>query len=112
MLPDITGKDNADCLFVFVSGGGLNKLLCVPKLKMKPENRCQMLLWTYYLAGSIRCIQFLFHATASNTGHINSACKLKTKLSENCCSSCNVFDIILGIVFKICYNIPANGPKF
>jgi len=78
ILPDITGKDNVDRLPILVSGDGVSKLLSVPKLESGTgeaiSNAVIESLFDWSITDRVQSLSF--DTTASNTGHINGACKL------------------------------------
>ncbi|KAE9528104.1 hypothetical protein AGLY_012526 [Aphis glycines] len=105
ILPDITGKDNVDRLPILVSGDGVSKLLSVPKLESGTgeaiSNAVIASLFDWSITDRVQSLSF--DTTASNTGHINGACKLiKEKIGRKllylACRH-HILEIVLGAIF-------------
>lgn len=118
ILPDITGIDNVNRLPILVSGDGVCKLFNVLKLESGTgEVMSNAVIESLLDWGITDRIQSLsFDTTASNTGHINGACKLiKEKIGRKLLyfTSCrhHILEIVLGIVFTTCYNSPSTVPN-
>ncbi|KAE9523786.1 hypothetical protein AGLY_015846 [Aphis glycines] len=117
ILPDITGKDNVDRLPILVSGDGVSKLLSVPKLESGTgeaiSNAVIASLFDWSITDRVQSLSF--DTTASNTEHINGACKLieekiGRKLLYLACRH-HILEIVLGAIFTVCYNSPSTGPN-
>ncbi|KAE9536730.1 hypothetical protein AGLY_006963, partial [Aphis glycines] len=97
ILPDITGKDNVDRLPILVSGDGVSKLLSVPKLESGTgkaiSNAVIASLFDWSITDHVQSLSF--DTTASNTGHINGACKLIEEKIAPCAVSAPVNDLNL-----------------
>ena len=115
LLPALTGTDKVDRLPVIVSGGGLSKLLGVPKL---PSGTGQAMAKAVIDCLEDWCVKdriqaMSFDTTSSNTGLKSGACTLLEQmvgrdLLHLACRH-HIMEIVVAKVLTVC-DIPSTGP--
>ncbi|XP_050549011.1 uncharacterized protein LOC126910464 [Daktulosphaira vitifoliae] len=118
LLPDIVGgTQKVDRVAVLVTGGGLEKLLAVPKIDRgtgkEQADACLNVLEEWKLKAYVRGL--CFDTTSSNTGLNLGACSLIEKAiasdKELVWIACrhHIFEVLLSTVFKEVFG-PSGGP--
>jgi hypothetical protein len=118
LMPDITGHENVDRLPIIISGGGMYKLLAVPKLNSGTGEAMATAVYEALQDWNLcdRVQAMCFDTTASNTGNNLGACpllqvKLEKKLLTLACRH-HINEIVISDVFGKCYNAYKLIPMF